>query len=89
MQFTSPEQDGSLPLFAFRRAEPPVEFEPNTPIEKLASYRLELQCCAAVMAYPLQLLASSLPQGGRTPLAAALGLFRCERCGKPARGRCW
>ena len=77
----------ALPLFEFsRRAkEESPGFAPETPIEALGNYRLEIQCCAGLTTYPLRLLATSLPQGGRTPLSAALGLFRCERCRKAVR----
>ena len=76
-----------LALFDF--GKPPDTPEPiptpDTPIEALASYRLEVQCCAGLTSYPLRHLASSLPQGGRTSLASALRLFRCERCRRTAR----
>ena len=76
-----------LALFDFGKAPgtPEVIPTPDTPIEALASYRLEVQCCAGLISYPLRHLASSLPQGGRTSLASALRLFRCERCRQTAR----
>lgn len=78
----SDAQDGApLPLFDY---QPPVtaaaDFPPDTPLDDLSRYRLELRCCMGCTSYPLGLLASSLPQGGRTSLRAAIGLFRCERC---------
>ena len=76
-----------LALFDFGKvsdAPEPVP-TPDTPIKVLASYRLEVQCCAGLTSYPLRHLASSLPQGGRTSLASALRLFRCERCRRTAR----
>ena len=80
-------QAAQLALFDFERASDTPEPipTPDTPIEALASYRLEVQCCAGLTSYPLRHLASSLPQGGRTSLASALRLFRCERCRRTAR----
>ena len=76
-----------LALFDFGKAldTPEPVPTPDTPIEALASYRLEVQCCAGLTSYPLRHRASSLPQGGRTSLASALRLFRCERCRRTAR----
>ena len=76
-----------LALFDFGKAldTPALMPTPDTPIEALASYRLEVQCCAGLTSYPLRHLAASLPQGGRTALASALRLFRCERCRRTAR----
>jgi hypothetical protein len=74
----------ALPLFDYQPPAAP-SMAPDTPIEALADYRMELQCCGGATTYPLNLLAQSLPQGGRTPLAAAIGLFRCERCRQATR----
>ena len=76
----------ALPLFDYQRPVAPApSVAPDTPIEALASYRMELHCCGGATTYPLSLLAQSLPQGGRTSLAAAIGLFRCERCRQATR----
>ena len=75
-----------LPLFDYQRpAAPAASVAPDTPIEALTGYRMELHCCGGATTYPLSLLAQSLPQGGRTTLAAAIGLFRCERCRQATR----
>jgi hypothetical protein len=84
--FHKPPALESLPLFDFQpTSSASVEVAPDTPIETLADYRMELHCCGGATTYPLALLAQSLPQGGRTSLAAAIGLFRCERCRQPTR----
>lgn len=76
----------ALPLFDYQRPAPASPtVSPDTLIEALAAYRIELQCCGGSTTYPLSHLARSLPQGGRTSLAAAIGLFRCERCRQPTR----
>jgi hypothetical protein len=84
--FHKPPALASLPLFDFQSTMPAsVDVAPDTPIEILAVFRMELHCCGGATTYPLSLLAQSLPQGGRTPLAAAIGLFRCEKCRQPTR----
>lgn len=67
-----------LPLFEFTRpaAVAVPGFAPDTPLDTLRGYRLEIQCCGPTTSYPVGLLASSLPHGGRTPLAAAIGQTR-------------
>ncbi len=82
--FHKPPAPAALPLFDFQ-APASVSLTPDTPIEALANHRMELQCCGGTTTYPLSLLAQSLPQGGRTPLSAVIGLFRCEKCRQPSR----
>jgi hypothetical protein len=75
-----------LPLFDYQPPPPSSpSVAPDTPIDVLDGYRMELHCCGGATTYPLALLAQSLPQGGRTTLGAAIGLFRCERCRQPTR----